>query len=163
VEFLEKESLIHIGKTNRMGSGGGQKLFMNVELTPFGAEEIEKELPKIPMVGLVDQKITTGNTEIDNAINNAKDLFFREPQSLDKMRNACETLSYVLEPMRSDLSNFFSSSDVSDFFQIVNRFDIRHNKSTTISLIHEEQLEWIFYTLLNTFQTYSKLKRKLNQ
>lgn len=80
---------------------------------------------------------------------------------MDDKRSACETLSFVLEPLRKDLTSFFSTGDVSDFFLLVNRFDIRHNKTSTTSLVHEEQLEWVFYTLLNTITTYTKLKRKL--
>jgi hypothetical protein len=81
---------------------------------------------------------------------------------MDDKRSACETLSYVLEPLRKELEAFFSTSDVSDFFQLVNRFDVRHNKSSTINLVHEEQLEWVFYTLLNSISTFTKLKRKIS-
>jgi len=137
-----------------------QRLFMGVEITTWGLEEVEKQLPQIPLIGLVDQKITTGNIAVDEKINHAKDLFFQDSATLDDKRSACETLSFVLEPMRDDLNSFFSTSDVSDFFQIVNRFDIRHNKSSTINLIHEEQLEWVFYTLLNSINVFVKLKNK---
>ena len=143
-----------------MGWMASQKLFKNVEITTWGLEEVEKQLPQIPLIGLVDQEITTGNIAVDEKINHAKNLFFSSSSTLDDKRSACETLSFVLEPLRDDLNSFFSTSDVSDFFQIVNRFDIRHNKSTTINLVHEEQLEWVFYTLLNTIATYVKLKKK---
>lgn len=33
-------------------------------------------------------------------------------------------------------------------------------KETTKNLIYPEQLEWIFYTLLNTINTYTKLKKR---
>ena len=76
------------------------------------------------------------------------------------MRSACETLSYILEPLREDLKNYFSQKDVSDFFQIVNTFDIRHNKYMTKNIVHIEQLEWVFYTLLNSINTFVKLKKQ---
>lgn len=160
VEYLEKQNWIEIERTHKIGPMSSLRLFMGVELTTWGMDEVEKQLPQIPLIGLVDQRITTGNIVVDEKINHAKNLFFKENATLDDKRSACETLSYVLEPLRNDLANFFSLTDVSDFFQIVNRFDIRHNKASTISLVHEEQLEWVFYTLLNSINTYVKLKRK---
>lgn len=160
--YLEKNNWIEIEHTHRIGSMASQRIFTGVELTVPGINKIEEDLPEIPLIGLVEQKIKTGNIAVDEKINHAKDLFFKENATLNDKRSACETLSYILEPLRNDLTTFFSSSDVSDFFQIVNRFDIRHNKSTTINLMHEEQLDWIFYSLLNTINTYVKLKKKTN-
>jgi len=116
----------------------------------------------MPMIGLVEQEIITGDIATDEKINHAKKLFFKERATMDEKRSACETLIFVLEPLRDKLTNFFSSGDVSDFFQMVNRFDIRHNKNSTINLPHEEQLEWVFYTLLNSINTYVKLDKKIN-
>ncbi len=160
IEYLEKQKWINIGRTHKIGAMASQRLFMGVELTTWGMDEIEKKLPQIPLIGLVDQKIKTGNIAVDEKINHAKNLFFKKNATLDDKRSACEALSYILEPLRNDLATFFSSADVNDFFQIVNRFDIRHNKDTTINLLHEEQLEWIFYTLLNSINTFVKLKTK---
>lgn len=137
-----------------------RKLYQGVKLTNVGRETVKKELPKMPMFGLVRQEIATGNVETDQKINHARQLFFDEPQSMDKMRSACETLSYVLEPLRRDLASYIATRDISDFFQIVNNFDIRHNKETTKDLVYPEQLEWVFYTLLNSINTYIKLKNK---
>lgn len=161
VDHLETEHFITIRKTHRMGGRVATYLYMGVKLTRYGKEEAEKALPKLPLFGLVSQEITTGNYDVDEKINHARKLFFDEPVTVDKMRSACETLSYVLEPLRKDLEEFFKGKDVSDFFQIVNSFDIRHNKEQTKDLIHPEQLEWIFYSLLNTINTYTKLKRRL--
>jgi hypothetical protein len=113
------------------------------------------------MAALVDQAISTGDYETDERINHAKDLFFREPQSIDRMRSACEVLSFVLEPLREDLKQYFQKGDVSNFFNIVNNFDIRHNKEQTKAIVHPEQLEWVFYSLLNTITAYTKLKARL--
>ena len=159
ITYLDDKSFIKIG--HEMALARGQKQYENVQMTDYGIEEIEKELPKIPMIGLVSQEITTGDIEIDEKINHAKDLFFQELQTVDRMRSACETLSYVLEPLRKDLEEFFKGKDVNDFFQIVNSFDIRHNKEHTKDIVHSEQLEWVFYTLLNTINTFTKLKQRL--
>nr|GEY91381.1 hypothetical protein [Tanacetum cinerariifolium] len=122
--------------------GMDTKHYRGVHLTSSGVEEVEKTLPNIPMIGLVNQVIETGDASADEKINHAKDLFFQQPQTLDRMRSACEALSFVLEPIREDLKLYFSKGDVSDFFNIVNNFDIRHNKDQTKSITHPEQLEW---------------------
>lgn len=140
--------------------GEGFNLYTGVKVTNLGKEEAKKALPKIPLFGLINQTITTGERERDEKLNHARELFFREPQTFDNMRSACETLSYVLEPLRDNLKYYFESKDVSDFFQIVNKFDIRHNKETTMKVVEPEQLEWVFYSLLNTISAYSKLKEK---
>jgi len=158
VRHLEDRLYIKIGHDIPMA--GDEIVFENVTLTDYGIEEVEKELPKIPMIGLVNQDITTGDAEIDKTINHAKKLFFEHPASLDKMRSACESLSYVLEPLRKECETLFSKSDTNDFFKIVNEFDIRHNKNTTKQIQFPEQLEWVFYSLLNTINTYTKLKIK---
>lgn len=159
IDQLKLDYSITIKKTHQMGRDITHQLYMGVKLTSSGKEEAKKALPKIPLFGLVSQKITTGNTEIDEKINHAREQFFDEPQTPNKMRSACEALSFVLEPLREDLKSYFNQKDVSDFFQIVNTFDIRHNKETTKNIVHEEQLEWVFYTLLNTISTYVKLKQ----
>lgn len=160
VDQLKSDFSITIRKTHQMGRGKESQIYMGVKMTNSGKEEAKKSLPKMPLFGLVSQQITTGNFEIDEKINHARELFYDDVPTLDKMRSACETLSYVLEPLRDDLKSYFSQKDVSDFFQIVNTFDIRHNKDTTKNLVHEEQLEWVFFSLLNTINAYTKLKQR---
>lgn len=161
MDFLEDHYLIKWKDASTFGRN--MTRYYAAQLTDMGIGEIQKELPSIPLVGLVTQKITTGDLEADIKINHAQDLFFQEPRTMDKMRSACETLSYILEPLRKDLEKHFKQKDISDFFQIVNNFDIRHNKESTKDIIHEEQLEWIYYSLLNTINTYSKLQKKLGE
>lgn len=155
---MVQDNYIHIRTTRNLANRS--KFYMGVTVTNFGRDEAKKELPKMPLFGLVSQEISTGDYEIDKSINHAREIFFDEPQTMDKMRSACETLSFVLEPLRNNLSTFLASRDVSDFFLIVNTFDIRHNKETTKKLVYPEQLEWVFYTLLNSINTYVKLKNK---
>lgn len=159
IDQLETDFLITTRKVHPMGRDKSHQIYMGVKLTNTGKDEAKRGLPQMPLFGLVSQVITTGDMEVDEKINHARELYFDEPKSLDKMRSACEALSFVLEPLREDLKNYFNQKDVSDFFQIVNTFDIRHNKDTTKNIVHEEQLEWVFYSLLNTINTYVKLKR----
>lgn len=159
IDHLENKYFIKIG--NRLGMAGHRIVYQKVTLMDYGIEEVEKELPKIPMIGLVNQEISTGEQRIDSIINHAKKLFFEEPTTLDKMRSACESLSYVLEPLRTECEKLFTKRDVNDFFKIINEFDIRHNKDSTKQIQLPEQLEWIFYSLLNTINTYTKLKKRM--
>ncbi|MES2618115.1 MAG: hypothetical protein V4613_09555 [Bacteroidota bacterium] len=158
VESLKENHWIRIDKTIPLSRS--RKHYVGIRMTMNGRQEAEKLIPQIPLIGLVNQEITTGSEIIDERINHAKNLFLKSMSTMDDKRSACEALSHVLEPLRDDLEEFFSTPDVSDFFQIVNRFDIRHNKSSTISFKYEEQLEWVFYTLLNTISTFVKLKKK---
>lgn len=158
---LESDCFITINKKDGIGGNPMCYIYSGVKLTRQGKEEAERALPKMPLFGLLTQEIVTGNLEVDEKINYAKALFFDDVPSINKMRSACEALSYVLEPLRKDLEQFFKAKDVSDFFQIVNNFDIRHNKEHTKGLMHPEQLEWVFYSLLNTINTYTKLKKRI--
>jgi len=156
---LETRNLIQIDAN--LGMSGHTVVYRGVMITELGLAEVEKDLPNIPMISLVDQEIATGDAEIDSTINHAKKTFFDAPQSMDKMRSACETLSYVLEPLRKECESLFGQKDIDAFFSIVNSFDIRHNKDSTKRIQYPEQLEWVFYSLLNTINTYSKLSKRL--
>lgn len=160
VDQLNSDYFIEIRKV--LDLPRGNKNFMGVKLTKHGKKETEKSLPKMPLFNLVSQDITTGNPTIDEKINHARKLFFLEPQTMQSMRSACEELSHILEPIREDAKKYIGSSkDVEAFFFIVNEFDVRHNNNKTKHLEHPEQLEWIFYSLLNTINTYTKLKKRL--
>lgn len=137
-----------------------QKIYCDIKITPSGEKEIEKILLPNLMVYFLAQETKTGDSQLDEKVSHAIKLFYRDGATKDDLRSACETLSYILEPLRKDLTKFFTSSDVNDFFQIVNNFDIRHNKPSTSNIIYKEQYEWIFYTLLNTINTFIKLKDK---
>jgi hypothetical protein len=162
IDQLVSDGFLKVGKKQSMGRDNSRIVYLTVQMTNAGKREAKKALPKMPMFGLVNQEISTGDREIDERINHARNLFFSEPQTLDHMRSACETLSFVLEPLRDSLRGYFSTNDVSAFFQIVNTFDIRHNKDHTARLVEPEQLEWVFYTLLNTISAYYKLKERLS-
>jgi hypothetical protein len=158
IDHVASENYITIGNVTATSGDSLGRVYNNTKMTTTGRTEALKSLPKLPMFSLISQNIRTGNKNIDDKINHAREMFFSEPVSIDKMRTACETLSYVLEPLRTDLNDFFNQKDIQDFFHIVNSFDIRHNKESTKNLIYQEQFEWIFYSLLNTITTYVKLK-----
>lgn len=160
IKYLDSENYVTYRKYHRMH--GFQSLYMGFEVTSYGKSKAKESLPNLPLIGLVSQTIHTGNHDLDQKINHAVSIFHHIPKDINKMRDACETLSFVLEPIRKELENQFESKDVNDFFSIVNNFDIRHNKEKTKKLEYPEQLEWVFYSLLNTLNTFYKLKRKQN-
>jgi hypothetical protein len=154
IKHLKSEFWIEIGQ-----EFAGAGAYHNLTLTKYGIEEVEKGKPKMPLFGLVSQEISAGDPSIDSLIEQARKAFFAEPTSLESKRSACETLSYVLEPLRKELDGMFEG-DTDCFFRIVNEFSVRHNKPSTKKINSEELLEWIFYSLLNTINTYYKMKRK---
>jgi hypothetical protein len=156
VKYLKSENWIDIGQQFIGGAG----VYHGLTITRYGIQEVEKGQPKMPMFGLVSQKILTGDAKTDASIEAARQQFFNDPTSFESKRSACETLSYVLEPLRDELRGLFDS-DTEAFFNIVNNFSIRHNKLSTKRINDEEQLEWVFYSLLNTINTYIKMKRKM--
>lgn len=156
LRYLESENFVRY-KFTKTKAG---TFYQGLSLTKDGIDEIEKGLPKLPMFGLVNQEIGTGDTTIDSQIEHARKSFFDNHSTFESKRSACETLSFVLEPLRNELKPLFQG-DTEHFFNIVNNFSIRHNKNTTKNIQHEEQLEWVFYSLLNTINTYYKLRRKL--
>lgn len=159
LEHLEKKGWIEIGFSIPMAQDITN--FGDVVMTDGGIAEVERELPQIPMLGLVTQEIATGDVDTDAKINHARQLFFSEPSTMEHMRSACVALCAVLEPIRYELTPAITTADVNDLFLLVNKFDIRHSKGVT-NLIYPEQLEWVFYSLLNTINTYTKLKKRLN-
>ena len=59
------------------------------------------------------------------------------------------------------MKQYLSDKDVNNFFDIINNFDIRHNRKGIKPLKYVEQFEWLFYSLLNSLNLYYKLKKKL--
>jgi len=131
-------------------------------LKPHVIDELRTHPSHGPMQNLVDQEIRTGNAEWDKRINHAIELFDEQPQTKERMRSAVVDLCAVLEPLRSKLEGRFGRKDTNTFFTIVNEFDVRHNKKEILVVEHEEQLEWLYYSFLNTINTYAKLERKLS-
>ncbi len=131
--------------------------FYKIGLTIDGLEQAKKSIPADPMVRLVREYFSLGDKDLNEKINHAIKLFHTD-NSMDNKRSACETLSYILEPLRQELRKEFSG-DTEDFFNIVNNFNIRHNKDRTKKMEHPAQLEWVFYSLLNTIRTFYLLKK----
>ena len=116
--YLEKDRNIDIGNTTITKQ---TKLFTDVRLTKQGIQEVEKRSVNLPLFGLVNQELKSGNNDIDKNVAHAKDLFFGEHSTFERKRSACETLSFILEPLREDLSKTLSG-DTETFFGIVNNF-----------------------------------------
>jgi len=135
-------------------------IYQELRFTPEGLKKIEKLQNNY--FSIIQPIINSGNVETDKRINHAVSLFYQENATIEDKRSASEELSFILEPFRKDIDKYFLDKDVNFFFQLVNEFDIRHNKEKTKKLIYEEQIEWIFQCLLNTLITFIKLKKRFN-
>lgn len=69
IDQLESEYFISID--NKSKTLEKHEFYFGLKLTNYGKEEVEKVLPKIPMYGLINQNISTGDIEIDYQINHA--------------------------------------------------------------------------------------------
>jgi hypothetical protein len=138
----------------------GTIIYKDLNFTPEGYRKMNKVVNNY--FSFFQPRIDSGNADIDKKINHAYSLFSQDNATIEDKRSACEELAFILEGLKKDVSNFFIDKDISAFFQIVNDFDIRHNKVQTKKLIYEEQVDWIFASLLNTILTYVKLKKRNN-
>lgn len=138
---------------------GGIRSYLLSE-SQWGRKLLEELTPAWPLLGLIEQKIETGDLKTDAEIQSARDLFLNRNATEEQMRSGCEKLSFVLEPLRDKLRQHLDG-DTDTFFALVNTFNIRHNKATTKKIEHREQYEWVFYGMLNTINAYSKLIKKL--
>jgi hypothetical protein len=158
IRFLKGEGWLAFDSSTCTAQGS---VYQGLNITKNGMFEIKKDLPQMPLFSLVDQKVRTGDPATDAVIEHARALFFDPSSSHESKRSACESLHFVLEPLRYELNNLVQG-DTAAFFNIVNSFNIRHNKENIKKIEHQEQLEWVFYSLLNTLTTYVKMKKKLN-
>lgn len=159
IKALENENWIEIDKVHALG-GGTIVHYVGVTLTKHGRDEIRGKLPHDPLAPIVNSNINTGDPTIDEKIIHAKKLFYKEYATLEDRRSACKVLADVAEPLKKKLDSFFTNQDIKVFFQMVNDFDIRHNADYTKRLEYIEQIEWVFYTFLNTIRAYYFLDRK---
>jgi hypothetical protein len=162
LDKLDDDGLVILLDT--LEAGSGEVINMSIRLSKDGIAEIEKDLPEFPMFDLAKQKVFTGDERIDELIQHSKNMFFKHDATDEDKRSACEALCKVLEPIREEMKakKFFGKKDVEAFFEIVNDFDIRHNREYTKQLVHTEQFEWLYYSLLNSIICFYKLNTRLN-
>lgn len=154
MDYLFKNSYIK-GKLENKNSRG-DIYYWDVEITDHGEKKILELDPELIMRDLLYQTIRIGDEKEDNMLNEARKLFFGVDSNFETKRSACEILSKILEPKRVRLESMIGKKDVGTFFEIVNKFDIRHNKKSVLEIKYEEQLEWIFFSLLNSINLYVK-------
>ena len=121
------------------------------------------EIHKVPPAGLkalVEEKITTGDTEnIDDRVQYAVSKFLKYDSDINEKKDAINTLAGILEYYKTQGIKFERKDD-SDLFNIMNGFDIRHhNKAQQSNYNKEVWYEWIFYTSLSSINTLAKLQK----
>lgn len=158
MSMLQARGLVNVGNEKILSAG--RKAYMEVTITPAGFEKVVGDLPAEHLTGLIRGRIQTGQPDLDAKVNHAHDLFHGANGDMEQLRSACITLAAVLERYRGDLSFAFGKKDTDAFFALVNEFDIRHNHTRVKQIEHPEQLEWVYYTLLNSISTYCKLKAR---
>jgi hypothetical protein len=160
LKLADSKSLIEIG--NRLPMAQNTVQYRNVRLTDYGIQEVEQVRPSIPMRDLLSNEFFTGDLKIDGQISHAKKLFLQEPRTTENLRSACEQLSFIAEPIRSELEKSKGNDvDFDTFFNIVNNFEVRHNKVSNKPIHFSEQYEFIFYGLLNALIFYYKSKNRI--
>ncbi|WP_158860998.1 hypothetical protein [Lunatibacter salilacus] len=88
-------------------------IFFQIALTIDGFEQAKKSLPTDPMIRLIREDFGFGDEDTNEKVNHAIKLFHTD-SSMDNKRSACETLSFILEPLRNELKVTFSG-DTEDF------------------------------------------------
>lgn len=137
----------------------GTIIYLELNFTPEGFKKMNKVVNNY--FSFFNPRIDSGNKDIDQKISHAFKIFSQTNSTIEDKRSACEELAFILEGFRKDLSPYFTDKDINTFFQIVNDFDIRHNKDQTKRLMFEEQIDWIFAGLMNTTLTYIKIKKRI--
>lgn len=90
INYLREKYLITVD--HEIPFSGGRIRYKEVLLTDDGIATVEKDLPQVPMIGLLNQNITTGDDETDRKSNHAKQLFFCKNR---KPLTACDLLAKV--------------------------------------------------------------------
>lgn len=162
---IEEKILAARGDTNAFDKKFAQKEYVervNEILNDFGFEMRENgeiwELPQQGMEKLVEEIAKSKKPKnFEDKIQHAIDLFFDKNASLESKKSACNTLSGILENVRKDLT--IPDKEENELFQIINNWGIRHQNDKQ-KKASKEDLEWIFYSLLNTINYFLSLTQK---
>ncbi len=146
-------------KVSNYDSESFPKIALKVEIRKEGKQKLDSNY-NLSILEKLTRDVYTGDRAIDDKLIHAQELFYQNVD-IEKKRSACKTLSDILEPIREEMkTKYFFRKDVQTFFDIINNFDIRHNKMSTKEIKYEEQFDWIFYSLLNSIITYYKMINK---
>lgn len=132
--FVERVNTI----LSRYGDGWEMKSnFEIVERAPAGMERL-----------LTIKLPTDVNIETRRRVQFAVDKFRRRSSTRGDRRDAVRDLGDVLESLRKQAAKHLTRGDESDLFQILNRFDIRHNNETQKKDYDPIWLSGLFYHYL---------------
>ena len=140
------------------------RVMMNVTIKDKGMEFLHQGY-KHTVLNRLASNVFIWDEKVSPIVDKACELFFKENSSREEKRVACKSLADVIEniqEIKKRLNKYFTKKDTNTFFTIVNEYEIRHNHEMIKRIEFEEQLEWVFYSLLNTLITYYKLESKLS-
>ncbi len=97
-----------------------------------------------------------------NDIELAKKKFLEYGATLDDKKQALLLLAGALEYYRrSDMKTLLNSKDEGDLFNILNTYQLRHNRPDQKTNYDKEiYYPWMFYMFLSTFDAFAKLKER---
>lgn len=100
---------------------------------------------------IFDADVPSTDSNVVGRINSAIIRFRRHGSNMDDRRQAVRDLVDVLEYLRPQVKEFFTSKDEGDLFNIANNFGIRHlNEKQKTSYDENIWLSWMFYFYLST-------------
>ena len=140
------------------------RVMMDVTIKDKGMEFLHQGY-KHTILNRLASNVFNWDEKVSPIVDKACELFFKENSSREEKRVACKSLADVIENIQKinkRLNKYFTIKDTNTFFKIVNEYEIRHNHEKIKRIEFEEQLEWVFYSLLNTLITYYKLESRLS-
>lgn len=124
------------------------------------------ELPNDALLSLVSSiNEESGLETIIEKLKTAIKMYLHFTSNHEEKRKAINILADILEPLRAELKEMlnkeweFNKKDHNNMiFEIVNKFNIRHNKEV-MNYSEEIWFEWMFHYYISVIKTYYRLKK----
>lgn len=121
-----------------------------------------RELINNGLEELIDSKqVSTTNATIEETVQTAKKKFLHHKADETDKRSAILEIGRELENLKKTKQLDLNNKDESELFQILNNFNLRHNRPDQLSNYDKEVFyPWIFYNLLAALDASLKLQKK---
>lgn len=123
------------------------------------------ELPNDGLLELLKSKNEVIESELTkNKLETAMKMYLHHTSNREEKRKAINLLADIIEPFRYELQDILNeeweiNKNKHDnlIFEIVNKFNIRHNK-TVMNYSEEIWFDWMFHYYISVIKTYYRLK-----